>query len=150
MKISLKQIKKLRNLTKAGIIDCRQALEASQGDLEKAKKWLLAKGAKLAEKKAGRETKAGIIISYIHAGGRIGSMVKLACETDFVAKNKDFQKLGHELAMQVAAMNPVSLKELLEQEYIRDPKIKIKDLLKEAVAKIKENIVVADFKRLEV
>ena len=148
--VNLKDIKKLRLLTKAGIMDCRQALEASGGDFAQAQKWLLKKGAKLAKKKAGRAVKAGVITSYVHAGGRIGAMVKLDCETDFVAKNKDFQKLSYELAMQVAAMNPSSLKELLEQEYIRDPKMKIKDLLKETIAKIKENIVLTDFKRLEV
>lgn len=150
MPINLDQIKKLRELTKAGIMDCRRALEESNGDFNKAKAWLTKKGAMVAAKKADRETKAGIVEAYVHSDGCLGALVKLSCETDFVARNKEFKKLAHELAMQVAAMSPESVGELLKQEYIRDPKKKIEDLIKEAIGKLKENIKVEDFARIEV
>jgi elongation factor Ts len=146
----LTQIKKLRQLSGAGIMDCREALEKSKGDFDKAKKYLLEKGAKLAEKKADRETKSGLVEAYVHTNGQVAGMVKLVCETDFVARNKDFKKLAFELAMQVAAMNPKDVKELMEQEYIRDSKQTVEDLLKETIGKIKENIKIEDFKRLEI
>ncbi|MFC1711304.1 translation elongation factor Ts [Patescibacteria group bacterium] len=150
MTTTLEKIKKLRKLTKSGVMDCKKALSESNNDFAKAKKWLLKKGIKLAAKKQDRETNSGIIKSYIHADGRVGAMVKLVCETDFVARNDDFQKLAYELAMQIVAMKPKSVGELLKQDYIRNPKQKIEDLIKEAIGKIKENIKIADFKRLEV
>lgn len=149
-KIQLKELKKLRDETGAGIMDCRHALEESNGNFSEAKKWLIKKGAKLAQEKADRETKSGTIGVYIHNGGLVGAMVKLTCETDFVARTKDFQELAHELAMQVAAMEPTNAKELLEQVYIRDPKLTVADLLKSAVAKIKENIQISEIARLKI
>ena len=149
VKITADQIKKLRLMTKVGVMDCRKALQESNGDFAKAQNWLLKKGAALADKKKDRATKSGIIESYIHAGGGIGVLVKLSCETDFVAKNEDFKNLAHELAMQVAAMNPKNIKELLEQEYIRDPKKKTGDLLTEVIGKIRENIKVGRIARFE-
>lgn len=145
MKVKIEDIKKLRSETGAGVADCRQALEET-GDFAKAREWLRKKGMEKAVKKAEREVKAGAVFSYVHHTGRLGSMVALACETDFVAKTDDFQKLGRELALQVASMQPESIEALLEQEYIRDPGKKIGDLVKEVIGKLGENIRVTDFK----
>lgn len=150
MKVSVSDITKLRQETKAGIMDCRKALQESGGDLEKAKNWLVKKGALTAVKKADRETKAGLVEAYVHADGRVASLVKLVCETDFVARNEDFKKLAHEIAMQVAAMKPKNVKELMTQEYIRDTSKKIKDLVYEAIGKIGENIKIEEISRIEV
>jgi elongation factor Ts len=147
-KITLDQIKKLRLKTKAGVMDCRQALEESGGDLTKAEKWLRKKGIKTAAQKEGRETKHGFVGVYSHHDGTKASMVALACETDFVARTKEFQNLTKEIAMQVAAMNPKNVKELLKQPWIRDENQTIGDLIKEMTAKTGENIVLKDFKRL--
>lgn len=149
MKKNLDQIKKLREETKAGVMDCRQALEASNGDLKKAKEWLKKKGAALAGKRSSREAKSGLIETYSHYGGQIVSVVELNCETDFVARTQDFKKLAHELAMQVAAMNPKNVQELLAQLYIRDEKMKIEELVKQTIGKIGENIVVGQIARFE-
>ena len=148
--IDLKDIKKLRNLTKAGVMDCRKALQQARGDFDKAKKHLKEKSIAIAEKKKNRETKAGLIKAYIHNGNQVGAIIKLSCETDFVAQTKELKELAHELAMQVAAMKPKNVKELLEQEYIRDSKKKVKDLVKETIGKIRENIKVEEIARLEI
>lgn len=131
-------------------MDCRKALESSGSDLKKAKAWLKKKQALIVAKKADRETKAGLVEAYIHTDSQVGVLVKLSCETDFVARNKEFKKLAHELAMQVAAMNPEKINDLLKQDYIREPEKKVADLIKEAVAKLKENIKVKDIARIEV
>ena len=104
--INATQVKELREKTGAGIMDCREALQNTEGDLQKAMDWLRQKGIAKAEKKASRVTAEGRVGSYIHAGGRLGVLVELNCETDFVAKNEQFEKLLSELCMQVAAMNP--------------------------------------------
>lgn len=150
MKISVDQIKKLRAQTGAGIIDCRRALQESEGDLKKAVIWLQKRGLEKAAKKLDRPTGEGLVESYIHATGKIGAMVQLSCETDFVAKNEEFKKLAHELAMQVAAQNPKNVAELLKQVYIRDEKMTVDDLIKQAIAKFGENIVIKGFARLEI
>jgi elongation factor Ts len=149
MKNNLDQIKKLRSKTKAGVMDCRQALEASGGDLKKAKEWLRKKGLQSADKRAGRETGCGLVEAYTHAEGKIVAVVELCCETDFVARTEDFKKLAHELAMQVAALNPKSVKELLSQPWIRDENKKIEELIKELSAKTGENIKINRLYRLE-
>ncbi len=149
MKISLDQIKKLRAKTKAGVMDCRQALEAGAGDLKKAEEWLREKGFKSAGKRAGRETSCGLVEAYTHAEGKIVAVVELCCETDFVARTEDFKKLAHELAMQVAALKPKNVSELLAQPWIRDESKKIEELVKELSAKTGENIKVNRFSRLE-
>jgi len=100
-------VKNLREMTGAGIMDCKRALEACDADLEKAKDHLRKKGVAVADKKAARATDQGAVGSYIHMGGKVGVLVELACETDFVAKNEDFRQLLHDVAMQVAAMNPL-------------------------------------------
>ncbi len=104
--ITTQMIKELREKTGAGIVDCKKALQEANGDMEKAVEILKRKGAAKAAKKAERATAEGIVVSYIHAGGKVGALVELNCETDFVARTDDFKKLGHEIAMQVAAMSP--------------------------------------------
>lgn len=149
MKISLEQIKKLRQKTGSGVMDCRRALEVTGGDLGKARKWLKQQKRVIAAKKMARLTKEGRIEAYIHMTGKIGAMVELLSETDFVAKNPEFKNLAKELAMQVAAMDPKDVAELLKQEYIRDTLQTVEDLLNQAIAKFGENIVVKRFARFE-
>jgi elongation factor Ts len=148
MKISLELLKKLREATSAGVSDCRQALEDANGDYGKAKKLIMERGLEKAEKKAGRQTQQGFIESYVHAG-RVGVLVEVRCETDFVARTDAFKQLAHELALQVASMNPKNVKELLASPYIRDQGITIDALVKQTVAKLGENITIARFTRLE-
>ena len=148
MAVNIDDIKKLREQTGAGIADCREAIEEAGGDLEKAKEVLKKKGLDKAASKSDREAKAGLIHAYIHSG-KIGSLVEVNCETDFVAKTEDFKVLAQEVAMQVASMNPENVEELLEQDYIRDNSKKIKDLVTDAVAKLGENIQIGKISRLE-
>ncbi len=145
MKAKIEDIKKLRERTDAGIADCRQALEEANGKMDEAMKILRRKGIERAEKKAEREVKAGQVFSYVHHTGRVASLVALACETDFVAKTDEFQKLGKELAMQVVATKPESVEKLLDEEYMRDPSKRIQELVKEVIGKLGENIRVMDF-----
>ncbi len=147
MAVSVDDIKKLREETGAGIADCRMALEEADGNLEKAKEVLKKKGLDKAAEKSDREVKAGLVETYSH-GGKVGVLLELLCETDFVAKTDDFKNLAHELSLQVASMKPESVGELLEQEYIRDTSIKIDDLIKGVVAKLGENIQVGRFERV--
>lgn len=150
MKILLKDISKLRFETSAGIMDCKEALLESKGDFGKAKIWLEKKGISKAAKKVGRETSAGIIESYIHLDARVGVLIKLGCETDFVARNKEFKKLAHEICLQIASMKPKNVEALLKQEYIRDSSKKIDSLVKETIAKLGENIRIEEFERMEI
>lgn len=145
MQVKIEDIKKLREKTGAGVSDCRRALEESGGKVEEAVKLVKKWGIEKAAKKSDREVKAGRVFSYVHHTGRLGSMVALACETDFVAKTADFEKLGRELALQVASSQPASLEALLEQEYIRDPATRVADLIKEIIGKLGENIQVVGF-----
>ncbi len=147
--ISIDQIKKLREKTGAGIMDCRRALEETKGDEKKASELLKKWGIDRAEKKADRETKAGIVDSYIHLGGKVGVLLEILCETDFVAKTDDFKNLSHELCLQIASMKPENVKELLKQEYIRDTSITIENLVKQTIGKLGENITVARFTRYQ-
>jgi len=149
MKISLEKVKKLRTKTKVGVMACRQALEANNGDLKKAEEWLRKKGLQSADKRAHRETASGLIEAYTHAEGKIVAMIELCCETDFVARTEDFKKLAHELAMQVAALNPKDTQELLSQPWIRDESKKIEELVKELSVKTGENVKIGRFSRLE-
>lgn len=142
-------VRQLREKTSAGVMDCRKALDEAGGDLKKAEEILAKMGLEKAEKKAGRETKQGLVEAYVHQTGKVGSMVEVLCETDFVARTEDFKKLTHEIAMQVASMEPKNVEELLKQEYIRDPKKTISDLVKETIAILGENIVVKKFTRFE-
>jgi elongation factor Ts len=138
--ITMEQIKKLREETDAGIMDVRKALTESKGDVKKAKAWLEKKGMKRAEEKAERTTEAGYVFSYVHFNGKVGSLVKLACETDFVAKTDAFQALGKEIAMQVASMKPGTVEELMKQDYLRDSSKTIESMIKLISGKTGENI----------
>lgn len=150
MKVRIEDIKILREKTDAGIADCRQALEEANGRMDEAVKILRKKGIEKAAKKSEREVKAGRVFSYIHHTGRLGSLVALACETDFVAKTEHFQNLGKELSMHVASAKPASVEELLDQEYVRDPSKKISELIQETVGVLGENIRVIEFSVLSV
>jgi len=147
MTVDVNSIKKLRDLTGAGIADCREALEAGKGDLKKAEEFLKKKGIEKADKKSGRETHQGRVFSYVH-GGKIGVLVSLLCETDFVAKTDEFQNLGKELCLQVASMNPKNAEELLKQEYVRDPSQTIEAMVKAVAGKLGENIKVGEIVRV--
>ncbi len=150
MKITAEQIKKLRELTQAGFSDVKMALEEANGDMKKAEDILKKKGFEKAAKKSDRETGQGLVESYVHQTGKVGVLISLLCETDFVARTDEFKTLAHEIAMQVAAMNPKDMDALLKQEYIRDGSKTIDDLIKETIAKLGENIKLSDFKRSEI
>lgn len=147
---NLAKIKKLRSLTKAGVIDCQKALSACANDFNRAKKWLEKRGLTKAIDKKNRQIKAGLIAAYIHNNNCLGSIVHLGCETDFVARTKEFKELAHEIAMQVAAMKPKTLKELENQDYIREPQKTISHLIKEKISQLGENIKIVNFYWLEV
>jgi len=170
------QVKELREQTGAGIMDCKRALEEFDGDAAKAAAHLKQQGLAKAESKSGRTASQGVIEPYVHGGGRIGVIVEVNCETDFVARTPEFRELAHNLAMQVAATSPryVSVDEvapedwgsleeefgsrreaqvatvLLEQPYIKDAKLSVRDLIRDSIAKVGENIVVRQFARFEV
>lgn len=148
MAVDVKLIKELREKTGAGVADCREALESSKNDLKKAEEFLKKKGFEKAAGKSDRATNAGLIDSYIHQG-RVGVILELLCETDFVARTDEFKTLSHEICLQVSSMNPKNSSTLLKQEYIREPEKKIEDLIKEAIAKLGENITVGRFERIE-
>ncbi|OGD09484.1 translation elongation factor Ts [Candidatus Amesbacteria bacterium RIFOXYB1_FULL_44_23] len=150
MKIDVEAIKKLREATGAGVADCRMALEQSKGDAKKATEILRKKGIEKADKKSDRQVKAGMVFTYAHHTGRVGVILALACETDFVAKTDDFQNLGRELALHVCASTPSNVEELLKQEYVRDPSKTIENLIKEVIGKLGENIQVLEFKVVKV
>ncbi len=147
--VNIDTLKKLRLETGISIAECKKALEQTDGNYDKALVWLKKQGLEKAAKKADRETNQGLIESYIHQNGKVGSLAVVLCETDFVARTEDFKHLSHEIAMQVAAMSPRDVDTLLKQEYIRDSSITIGDLIKQTVAKLGENIVVKEFKRFE-
>lgn len=149
MKISVEDIKKLREKTGAGIADSRKALEEAKGDFKKAEELLKSWGVEKASAKADRVVGEGVVDTYIHSGGRVGAMVEVNCETDFVARTDEFKSLVHELAMQVAAMDPKDVKDLEEQDYIRDAGKKVGDLVKDGIAKLGENIQIKRFIRFE-
>lgn len=146
-KIDPKEVQRLRTETNAGVMDCKRALEDAQGDYEKAKGLLKDRGLASVAKKSGREAKEGTVASYVHAGGRVGAIVEVASETDFVARSDEFQKLAQEVAMQVAAMSPANVDELLTQVYIRDGSKTIKDLVTTLAASVGENVSVRRFQR---
>ncbi|OJI06251.1 hypothetical protein BK004_04640 [bacterium CG10_46_32] len=159
-------ILKIRNQTGAGIMDIKEALDAAGGDEQAALKELQKKGKAIAAKRAGREAGEGWIGSYVHANGKVASLVKLACETDFVARNPEFQELAHDIAMQVVATGPEYVSEadvpvdqkgdsnpdaiLLNQPFIKDSSKTIADLVEAATAKIGEKIEITGFSRLDI
>jgi elongation factor Ts len=176
MVITANQVKELREKSGAGIMECKRALEQVEGDIAKAAELLKQQGLAKADKKTGRAASQGLIEPYIHGAGRIGSIVEVNCETDFVARTPEFRELAHDLAMQVAATAPayVSVDDipqsawtdlekeygdrekvsaamvLLEQPFIKDPKLIVRDLVRERIGMLGENIVVRRFARFEV
>ncbi len=174
--ITANQVKELREKSGAGIMECKRALEQVDGDVAKAIDLLKQQGLAKADKKTGRTASQGLIEPYIHGAGRIGALVEVNCETDFVARTPEFRELAHDLAMQVAATSPayVSTDEipasawpvleqeygrrekateavvLLEQPFIKDPKLTVRDLVRDRIGKLGENIVVRRFARFEV
>ncbi len=150
MNITVEQVKKLREKCGAGVMECRRALEEAAGKEEKALELIKKKGLEVAEEKKERQTSQGIIECYTHAGGRVVAVVELLCETDFVARNEEFQSLAHELAMQVAAMKPKGVEALLQQAYIREPNLTVADLINGLVSKMRENIRVGRIARFEI
>ena len=162
MEISVEQIKALRELTGAGIMDCKKALQETDGDLPKAQQILRAKGIAKVAQTVGREVKEGLIEAYIHSGSRMGSLVELQCETDFVSRLPEFRELAHQLAMQVVAMTPQFVDRsqmpaedsrdpeevcLLQQPYIKDDSRVIQDLVTDLSARVGEHILVRRFAR---
>jgi len=162
MTVPAQTVKELRNLTGAGMLDCKKALEEAGGELDKAKEILRQRGIAIAEKKAAEETRQGLVEAYIHSDGRLGALVELNCQTDFVAHTDEFRALAHDLAMQVAATDPQHIAPeelpagddgnpqevcLLAQPFIRDPSRTIQDLINDAIAKTGENIRVRRFAR---
>ncbi len=165
MEVETNSIKELRGQSGAGIMDCRKALLKAQGDIEGALEILKQQSLVKAEKKTKRATTEGTVDAYIHTGGRIGAMVELNCETDFVARTDEFKELAHNLAMQVAAMSPEFISKddiseeadidpqmvcLLLQSYIKDPEKRIQDIVTETIAKVGENIKISRFARFEI
>jgi len=163
MQVSTESIKALREQTSAGIMECKRALQETDGDLDAATTILRQRGYEIAKKKEERATSQGLIECYIHTGGRIGAMVQVDCESDFVARTPEFKDLAHDIAMQVVATCPdyISRDEvpegtevtdescLLRQQFIKDPSKRVEDLIAEAVAKVRENIKIRRFVRFE-
>ena len=164
MEIPTEKLKALREQSGAGIMACRNALLEADADMEKALQILKERSLIVVEKKKERTTSQGLIEAYVHPGGRIGAMVELNCETDFVARTDEFKGLAHNLAMQIAAMTPVCIAPedlpgdaeleaetacLLLQAYIRDPGMTIQDIINDTIAKVGENIKIARFVRYE-
>lgn len=172
MKVSLDAIKELREKTSASISDCRNALEEASGDMKKATELLRKRGLEIAAKKQGRLAKEGRIEAYVHHGNKIGVLLEINSETDFVARNSDFCQFAKDVAMQITACDPKYIKRedvpkevlgkhkdkeqfykeqcLLEQAFIKDPTLTIKDCLGSLIAKIGENIIIRRFVRYKV
>jgi elongation factor Ts len=164
MAISANDVKELRERTGAGMLECKQALEAAKGDVNKAMKALKEKGHEMAEKRADRETAEGMVQSYIHHNHRVGSLVEVNCESDFVARTDDFKHLVTAVALQVAGSNPKYLSRedmpkgsdedpklvcLLEQSYLKDESMTIGELVRDTIAKTGENVRIKRFARFE-
>lgn len=161
MEISADLVKALREKTGVGVMDCKRALVDASGDVERAIALLRERGLASVAKRAGREASQGLVEAYVHHGDRIGVLVEVNCETDFVAHTPEFRQLAHDIAMQIAATNPQSVDEpedgqpdsdgvpLLKQEFIRNPGQTIADLVRETAAKTGENVVVRRFTRFE-
>ena len=172
MRASVDEIKELREQTSCGVIECKKALEEAKGDISKAKEILLKRGMEMAAKKGNRVAKEGRVESYVHLGSKIGVLVEVNCETDFVARSEEFCRFTKDVSMQIAASSPKYIKKeevpsavlqshakadefiktycLMEQPFIKDPKLTIQDYLNTLIAKIGENIFVSRFVRYKV
>lgn len=146
---TLKAIQDLRQQTGYGVMDVRRSLEEAEGNPEKALELLRSRGAVVAAKKADRAAKAGRIAAYIHGDGKIGVLVEVNAETDFVARNADFSEFVHDVALQIASMRPADVAELLAQPFIKEPSKTVQELLHEQVGKIGENLSIRRFVRYE-
>jgi elongation factor Ts len=142
------EVQKLREMTGAGVMECKRALDEALGDLEKAVEIIHKHGLVKADKKAEREVNSGIIDSYIH-NDRVGVLLQIHSETDFVARSDEFKKLSHSIAMQIAAMDPQTTEELFGQQYIKDESMTVEELIKSTIAKLGENIKIGRFIRYE-
>lgn len=149
-KYTVADIKKLREETGAGMLDCKKCLEKTDGNYEEAVKLAIAKGLAKAEKKSNRETKEGYIASYVHANSKVAALVEILCETDYVARNDEFKSMAKNVAMQVVAMGAKNVKELLQQDFIKDPNMTVEEFVKRSSGKIGEKFVVNRFTRYEV
>jgi len=147
MAVDIEQIKRLKDLTGVGLTDAKKALEEAGGDYDKALDAMRKKGLTKAEKRTEREARAGLIGTYNH-DGRIGVLVEVNCETDFVARGELFADLVKDITMHIAASEPADVKELLEQPFVKDPGITVADHVKAAAARMNENVVVRRFSRL--
>jgi elongation factor Ts len=149
MKISVDLIKKVRELTGAPVIRVKKILEEYDGNEKKVIDILKKEGFEKVAKREGRETSQGIIEVYSHHSGKVASVVELLCETDFVARNELFKVLAHDLALQVASLDPKDKEELLKQDFIKDPAKKVSDLVKEVIVKTGENVRIGRIFRIE-
>lgn len=145
----MEKIRELRELTGAGVMDAKKALEEAKGNVEKAVEIIREKGIAKAEKKSDRATANGRVHAYIHNTGKVGALVEVACETDFVASNEEFVAMCKEIGMQVASMNPKTVEELMAQSYIRDSSKTIEQMIKTLIGKTGENMKVVRFTRFE-
>jgi len=143
-----REINKLREATGAGVMDCKKALEEAGGNFDKALEIIKEKGAAIAEKRSERKTGAGVLEAFIH-NGRVGVLLELRTETDFVARSEPFQELAHEIALHIAAMAPENVESLLEEPYVKDESMNIGALIKSVIGKVGENIKVERFVRYE-
>ncbi len=141
------EVKKLRELTGTGMMEAKTALIEALGDQAQALRILQKRGHQVAAKKAGRPARAGIIEAYVHGEGRIGVMVEVNCETDFVARNQEFKALAHDLALHITANKPPDVSELLKQPFVRDLNLTVQELINQKIAKLNENIQVRRFTR---
>ena len=146
----IEQVKKLREELGLGIMEIKSALVTAEGDEKKAKEILKELGFKKAEKRAEKETHQGLVATYTHSTGKVGVVVELLCETDFVAKNEEFIQTAKDLCLQIAAMDPENVDKLLEQDFIKDGSKKVKDLVTALVSKYGENIKVGRMQRFEI
>jgi len=147
--INANQVKQFREKTGASIMECKKALKESNGDEKKALNLLNQRGKNIALKKSERKAKEGIIDSYIHSDKKMGVLLELNCETDFVARNEEFKKLAHDIAIHIAGMNSKDEKSLLKEPFVKNPEITIKDLIEEKISKLGENIKIGKFMRYE-
>jgi len=150
MSFTAADIKRLRDETGAGMMDCKKALDEAQGDFDKAKELVRARGLVKAEKKSDRETNIGYVASYVHGNHQIGCLLEMRCETDYVALNSEFQTLAKDIAMQVVAMAPETVEELLTQDSIKNPSETIEEMIKALSGKIGEKFVLHRFSRYAV
>jgi elongation factor Ts len=150
MSYTAADIKRLREETGAGMMDCKKALDEAKGNFDLAKEIVRERGLAKAEKKADRETNIGYVTSYVHSTNQVGCMVEILCETDFVARNPEFQALAKDIALQIVAMSPATVEELLAQDSIKNPSETIEQMLKVLSGKIGEKFVINRFVRYAV